>query len=114
MRLSKKHMTGNWRARQQENDVAKRDGGKRQPASGALPTAKEDVKSDMWLTSCKTTGAEQYVLRHQDWRLLCERASKCALFPKMEIRFEDKGGDDLVVLNQCDFDWMLHEMGGIG
>lgn len=43
------------RPRQQEEEVARKLGGKRQPASGAMPHAKGDVLTTRELVDCKTS-----------------------------------------------------------
>lgn len=62
--------------RKAERTVAKKIGGRVQPASGALPVAgfKEDVVSDKYLVQVKETAYKQYVLKEKELLTLVQHA----------------------------------------
>jgi len=57
---------GNAISKDQEKRVAKRSGGSRVPASGALPGIKGDVEARIHLLECKTTGKKSLRIE-QKW-----------------------------------------------
>jgi len=81
---------GNAISKDQEKRVAKRSGGKRTPASGALPGAKGDVEALVHLLECKTTGKKSIRIE-QKWlakiareaRMKHKDAGLVASFPDM-------------------------------
>lgn len=66
---------GNAISKDQEKRVAKRSGGKRVPASGALPGIKGDVDSRIHLLECKTTGKKSLRVE-QKWLAKISREAR--------------------------------------
>ena len=64
------------RGRKFEKKLAKQLGGRVQPASGALPFNKEDVKTDRYLIQTKLTTKKQYTIKQQDLDTLLINATK--------------------------------------
>lgn len=75
-------------SRKGEERTARALGGKRQPASGATPWAKGDVKSEEWLVERKDTMGQQFTLRVADLRKL-----------RSQALHEDKTGVFVVAFN---------------
>jgi hypothetical protein len=51
------------RSRRSEDQAARSDGGRRQPASGALRGQRGDVRTDEWLIEDKFTDAESFSIK---------------------------------------------------
>ena len=66
-------------SKKQENKVAKELSGKVTPASGALWGAKADVRNDIFLVECKTTGKDFYSLTYDTWNKIYKEAIKDGL-----------------------------------
>jgi hypothetical protein len=98
------------KSQKQENRTAKEFGGRTQPASGAIPTLKGDVRtgettpsfnSTDFLIENKFTDKASYSLKKQIWEKIEKEALKDNLrIPLMQIDIQDK---ELVLLNKSDF-----------
>jgi len=66
-----------------EKKLAKRLGGRTQPASGALPFYREDVVAGQYLIQAKRTDKQQYTLKVSDLNTLVVNAVKVGKLPLM-------------------------------
>lgn len=73
------------RSRRSEEQGAKLSGGKRQPASGALPHRKGDIRENGYLVDDKITDAGSYRVTREDWRKIEHEAAMSSLRPAMRI-----------------------------
>lgn len=74
------------RSQAQERRTARRFNGRRQPASGAFDTAKNDVKSDRYLIENKRTdNNESITLKVRDVRALGQNAALIGRQPLMHV-----------------------------
>lgn len=91
------------RARRSELELAKSTGGRRQPASGALPGRKGDVRTNGFLVEDKFTDAKSYTLKADDWRKIEQEAAMTppGLRPRMRITIT--GLPKLCVLLEDDY-----------
>lgn len=98
-----KHLTCKTRSVISEKALAKRLGGKVQPASGALPvkSLKADVKTPTWLIDDKTTGKQSYSIKLSDWRKLRKQAWQNRRMACLHINFEE--GASLFVIDEQAF-----------
>lgn len=98
MKLTKKQ-----RSLRSENELAKTFGGRRQPASGALPVAslKGDVKTKTFLFDDKVTGAKSFSVTIKDWNKLRKQAFQARRTPVLRVNFDD--GPNLYVIDQRTF-----------
>lgn len=79
-------------SKKQEDRVAKELSGRVTPASGALWGAKGDVRNDVFLVECKTTGERFYTLTFNTWDKIYREAIKDGLrIPVMCIDLENGG-----------------------
>lgn len=62
------------KSQKQEKTVAKNLNGRVTPASGALWGAKGDVRTDVFLIECKTTGKSSYSLKASIWNKIRDEA----------------------------------------
>lgn len=76
--------------RRYEKKLAKKIGGRVQPASGATPFYKEDISSDIWLVQVKTTTKDSYTLKIKDLETLRTNALKVGKIPLMVLRLGDR------------------------
>jgi hypothetical protein len=78
------------RSKKQENRVAAREGGRRQPGSGAVPGFEGDVrKVGKYRGECKFTRASSYRLKLEDLKKLENQASGSEL-PVFDIEFQSE------------------------
>ena len=70
-----------------EEHVARVLGGRVQPASGAGPLHKLDVKTDHELVSCKCTTSASTTLKLADWWEVQSEAQMLGLEPMMAYRY---------------------------
>lgn len=61
-------------SKKQEIGVAKDLNAKTVVASGAMWNAKSDVRNDLFLIECKTTGKDYYVVTSKVWEKICREA----------------------------------------
>ena len=70
---------------QQERDIAKRSGGKRQPGSGSGWLHPNDVKDERYLHEAKQ-GAKMVTIKDSDWEKLRQNAYAMGRQPLMHIQ----------------------------
>lgn len=63
-------------SQKQEQSVAKNFKAKTVVASGAMWNAKSDVRNDLFLIECKTTGNDYYTVTAKVWEKICKEAVK--------------------------------------
>lgn len=86
------------KSRKQEKRVAKEINGRTTPASGAIWSAKADVRNDLFLIECKTTEKNYYDLTFSVWDKIYREAIKDGMrIPVMCIDLNN-GRTQLVVL----------------
>lgn len=83
-------------ARKSEQKTARELGGRTQPASGATPWAKADVKTKALLIEQKDTWAKSYILKAEDLEKLRMQAVLEDRIPVFKIRFA-QGGEYIVI-----------------
>lgn len=71
------------KGRRFEKKLAKRLGGRTQPASGAFPFHREDVVAGEYLIQVKRTDKQQYTLKVSDLNTLVVNAVKVGKLPLM-------------------------------
>lgn len=86
----------------QEKAFAKRSGGKRQPASGALDLAKGDVKLDRALGDMKETKAKSYRITSDTWSKIKREALEEGK-PMAFLQIEMRDTPPLVVIEEAVF-----------
>lgn len=69
-----------------EKELAKKVGGRLQPASGALPFAKEDILEENYLIQAKATTKQSYILKLEDLETLRENALKIGKIPLLVLK----------------------------
>lgn len=74
------------KGRKFERKLAKKLGGRVQPGSGAVPFAKEDVKTETHLIQCKSTTKRQYTIKLDDLETLRQNAIKVGKQPCFVLR----------------------------
>lgn len=90
------------RSQKQEKSVAKDMGAKIVVASGAMWSAKGDVRSDKFLIECKTTEKDFYSITTKVWEKISLEADKDGMrIPLLFVDLRDK--DRFVVFNPNDF-----------
>lgn len=90
------------RSQKQEKSVAKDMGAKTVVASGAMWSAKGDVRSDKFLIECKTTEKDFYSITTKVWEKISLEADKDGMrIPLLFVDLRDK--DRFVVFNPSDF-----------
>lgn len=102
-----KDQTGKRKAQKQEQGIAKRWGGAVQPASGAVPGRKGDVKLVAHLAEAKITASKRFTLTLATWLKCVVEAGNQGRTPIMVIEFE--GYEPLVLMRQRDADAILEE-----
>lgn len=110
--VSVSHLTKRQRSKLSENDLARQFGGRRQPASGALPVAalKGDVITDTFLFDDKTTGAKSFAVNANTFQKLAREAFSVRKVPAMRVRFETTGRA-LFVIDEMTFKRLAHYLG---
>ena len=94
----------NKRSKKLETKVARDiDGGSVQPASGALPFWKLDVKSTHWLVEHKYTEAKSYSIKKADYENYLKEAFKDDRLPVLVIEFPNRPELKLAVLRYEEF-----------
>jgi Holliday junction resolvase len=73
-----------------ERKLAKKLGGRVQPGSGALPFAKEDVKTADYLIQCKSTTKNSYTIKLDDLETLRQNAIKIGKQPCFVLQIGGK------------------------
>jgi hypothetical protein len=86
--------------RRQEERVARKTGGRRQPGSGSGWLHPNDVRDDERLWEMKQTGKKQITVRLADWEKLRRNALLMGRTPIMHL---EMGGRRLVVLDEGDY-----------
>lgn len=95
----------------QEKRVAKREGGKRQPASGALPGFEGDVRAPRrYRGECKFTRNRSYTLKLDDLEKL-ERQAYHDELPVFDLEFQGTTTKRYVILPEWVFDVLMEESG---
>lgn len=95
------------RSQKQEKSVAKDMGAKVVVASGALWSAKGDVRSDKFLIECKTTEKDYYPITTKVWEKISLEADKDGVrIPLLFVDLRDK--DRYVVFNPNDFETQVN------
>lgn len=99
------------RARRSEEQAAKAEGGKRQPASGSRWFAKGDVRANGFLLDDKFTDDASFSLTAYDWRKITAEALQTppGLMPRMRISI--KGAPRLSVIRDEDLLYILARAG---
>ena len=87
------------KAAQQEKGLVRRLGGRRQPASGATPWRKHDVRQEDFLIEAKRTDRGSYSIKAKDWEVLRRNALLDGRRPMLAIEL---GKRRLVVLEEDD------------
>jgi len=89
-KVSRSHLTKRQRSKWSETELAREHGGRRQPASGALPVAglKGDVITNQFLFDDKTTGAKSFSVTDATMQKLARDAFQARRLPVMRVRFE--------------------------
>lgn len=100
------------RSIKQEKRVAEREGGRRQPASGALPEHKGDVRVPRrYRGECKTTKAKSYSVKLADLEKLEKQAYQDEL-PVFDLEFISEGRSKrYVFLPEWVFNLLMEESG---
>ena len=81
----------NKRSKKYETAVAKDlGGGSVQPASGALPFWKNDVRSDNWLVEHKYTDAKSYSVKKSLFEDLTKNAFRAGKLPVVVVEFPNR------------------------
>lgn len=78
------------KGRDYEKRLAKKVGGRVQPASGATPLYKEDISTDIFLIQVKTTEKNSYTIKVKDLETLRTNALKVGKLPLMVLRMGDR------------------------
>lgn len=91
------------RARKSEEQLAKSTGGKRQPASGALPGRKGDVRENGFLVDDKFTDAERFTITKEMWRKIEREASMTPPGLRPRLRITMPGLPKLCVMLEDDY-----------
>lgn len=96
------------RPTKQENEVAEAYGGKRQPASGALPHAKGDVVTEEYLIDAKTTIAA-FAFTGLKASTLTKQASRVSKLPLFFVEFTQLPAHsrDWVIMPRHHFDELI-------
>ncbi len=89
----------NKRANKQERGLARRLGGRQQPASGAGPWRKHDVDQGDFLIEAKYTDAASFRLAINEWEVLRRRARMEGKLPMYAI---EMGGRRFLVVEESD------------
>lgn len=90
------------RSQKQEKGVAKDMGAKVVVASGALWSAKGDVRSDKFLIECKTTEKDYYSVTTRVWEKISQEAVKDSMrIPLLMVDLKDS--ERYVIFNPKDF-----------
>lgn len=103
------------RSIKQEKRVAEREGGRRQPASGALPGFEGDVRvSRRYRGECKLTRKRSYTLKLDDLEKLERQAYRDEL-PVLDLEFQDSSMPKrYVIMPEWVFDALMEESGRRG
>lgn len=107
--VSRSHLTKRQRSKWSENKLAGVHGGRRQPASGALPVAglKGDVITDRFMFDDKTTGAKSFSVNDATMQKLARDAFQARRMPLMHVRFEGTNRS-YYVMDAATFNRLLH------
>lgn len=99
------------RARRSEEQAARQEGGRRQPASGSKWFAKGDVRANGFLIDDKFTDASSYRLTADDWTKITREALQTppGMLPSMRISI--KGAPRLRVFREEDALYLLAKAG---
>ena len=81
-------LTNRERSQLQEKKMAKALGGRVQPASGALPYYKGDIKADRYLIEAKTTTKKSYTLTRALLGKIDSEAENIRKTPVLALSFE--------------------------
>lgn len=100
------------RSRKQEQRVAKREGGKRQPGSGAIDGFEGDVRAlGRYRGECKFTRASSYTLKLVDLKKL-ESQARGEELPVFDLEFQSESPPKrYVVLPEWVFETLMEEAG---
>jgi hypothetical protein len=99
------------RSIKQEKRVAQREGGRRQPASGAIPGFAGDVRlAREYRGECKFTRARSYTLKLFDLEKL-EREAYGDEIPVFDLEFQHERPKRYVVLPEWVFNMLMEESG---
>ena len=90
------------RSQKQEKGVAKDMGAKVVVASGALWSAKGDVRSDKFLIECKTTEKDYYPVTTKVWEKISQEAVKDGMRTPL-LMVDLKDSERYVIFNPKDF-----------
>lgn len=94
----------NKRSKKYETKVAKElEGGNVQPASGALPFWKNDVRSAFWLVEHKYTEAKSYSIKKILFEDLTKNAFKTGKLPVLVIEFPNRPELKVAVIRYDEF-----------
>jgi len=96
-------LAGNDLSKKQESRVAQRSGGRRVPASGALPGIKGDVSGKLHLIECKTTGKKSIRIEQRWLTKIAREAAMKHKMPGLVFSFPDIASD-------VDQDWIAVPM----
>lgn len=91
------------RARRSEEELAKSSGGRRQPASGALPGRKGDVRENGFLVDDKFTDAASYTITKKTWRKIEQEAAQTPPGMRPRMRLTINGLPKLCVMLEDDY-----------
>jgi len=109
--LSYSHLTKRQRSRISERELAKKVGGRVQPASGALPVAalKGDVITERFMFDDKTTLAKSFSVTEEVLVKLERDAFRARRMAALRVRFEHSGRSFFVISEQT-FDRIFNEL----
>lgn len=85
-----KERTRRERSKKSEDRAARKYGGRRQPASGALSGLKGDVVTPKYLIEDKTTQQKGFRITPGLWRKIADEAVRADRSPMLRITFEQE------------------------
>lgn len=113
--VSRSHLTKRQRSRISERELARKVGGRVQPASGALPVAglKGDVVTEQMMFDDKTTLAKSFSVADDLMVKLDRDAFRARKMGVLRVHFE-KTGRSVFVVSELTFNRILNELSQSG
>lgn len=99
------------RARHSETELAKTDGGRRQPASGSKWFAKGDVRANGFLIEDKFTDSDSFRFQRSEWEKATVNALQTPPGLRPQFRIHIKGLPKLRVLTEDDYLFLVGQAG---
>lgn len=97
------------RARHSEEQLAKLDGGRRQPASGSKWFAKGDVRANGFLIDDKFTDNESFSVTRTEWEKATVNALRTTPGLRPQFRIHIKGLPKLRLMTEDDYLFLVGE-----